>query len=52
MPSVGPSPFLTRDILRPELERTEARLIKWLFGSLGATAALVTTVTAVVSLLG
>lgn len=50
------SPFVTRDILRSELERSEARLIKWMFGivlgSLGATAALVTAVTAVVSLLG
>ena len=47
------SPFVTRDILRAELERSETRLIKWMFGivlgSLGATAALVT---AVVSLLG
>ncbi len=50
------SPFVTRDILRSELERSEARLIKWMFGivlgSLGASAALVTAVTAVVSLLG
>ncbi|MCY3655057.1 MAG: DUF1640 domain-containing protein [Chloroflexi bacterium] len=50
------SPFVTRDILRSELERSEARLIKWMFGivlgSLGATAALVTAVAAVVTLLG
>ena len=50
------SPFVTRDILRSELERSESRLIKWMFGivagSLGVTAALVTAVTAVVSLLG
>ena len=50
------SPFVTRDILRSELERSESRLIKWMFGivagSLGVTAALVTAVTAVVSVLG
>ena len=50
------SPFVTRDILRSELERSEARLIKWMFGivlgSLGATAALVTAVTALDSLPG
>ena len=50
------SPFVTRDILRSEFERSESRLIKWMFGivagSLGVTAALVTAVTAVVSLLG
>ena len=50
------SPFVTREILRAELERTESRLIKWVFGivvgSLGVTAALVTAVTAVATLLG
>ena len=50
------SPFVTRDILRSELERSEARLIRWMFGivlgSLGATAALMTAVTALVSLPG
>ena len=50
------SPFVTRDILRSEFERSESRLIKWMFGivagSLGVTAALVTAVTAVVSVLG
>lgn len=56
MSSAGASPFVTRDILRAELERSEFRVIKWMFGivlgSLGVTAALVTAVTAVVSLLG
>ena len=46
---------MTRDILRAELERSEFRVLKWMFGivlgSLGVTAALVTAVTAVVSLL-
>ena len=50
------SPFVTREILRAELERTESRVIKWVFGivvgSLGVTAALVTAVTAVATLLG
>ncbi len=50
------SPFVTLEILRAEFERSESRLIKWMFGivagSLGVTAALVTAVTAVVSLLG
>ena len=50
------SPFVTREVLRAELERMEGRLIKWMFGivvgSLGVTAALVTAVTAVASLLG
>lgn len=50
------SPFVTLEILRAEFERSESRLMKWMFGivagSLGVTAALVTAVTAVVSLLG
>ena len=50
------SPFVTLALLRSEFERSESRLIKWMFGivagSLGVTAALVTAVTAVVSLLG
>ena len=50
------SPFVTREILHAELERMESRLIKWMFGivagSLGVTAALVTAVTAVATLLG
>ena len=44
MPAVGTHPFVTRDILRSELDRSERRLIKWMFGivlgSLAATTAL------------
>jgi len=50
--SADASSFVTRKILRAELDRSAARLIKWMFGivlgGLGASAALLT---AVISLL-